>query len=118
MSLGSKLRGFEQGKVGPKDGEDFVGGNYAMTTNFEIAMPNLLPESSKTDVGVFLDIGNLWEADYDSSVDDSNKIRSAVGVATSWGSPLGPMTFILSQNLTKASTDITETFKFKLGTTF
>ena len=118
LSLGSKLRGFEQGKVGPKDGEDFVGGNYAMTTNFEIAMPNLLPESSKTDVGVFLDIGNLWEADYDSSVDDSNKIRSAVGVATSWGSPLGPMTFILSQNLTKASTDITETFKFKLGTTF
>jgi len=114
----SKLRGFEQGKIGPKDGTDYVGGNYAMSANFEIAMPNILPESSKTDIGVFLDVGNLWEADYDSALDDSNKIRSTIGVATSWNSPLGPMTFILSQNLTKASTDVTETFKFKLGTTF
>ena len=24
----SKLRGFEYGKIGPKDGADFVGGNY------------------------------------------------------------------------------------------
>ena len=33
-------------------------------------------------------------------------------------SPIGPMTFTLSQNLTKASTDITESFNFNLGTTF
>ena len=25
----SKLRGFESGRVGPKDGNDFIGGNYA-----------------------------------------------------------------------------------------
>ena len=24
-----RLRGFESGKVGPKDGTDFIGGNYA-----------------------------------------------------------------------------------------
>jgi len=28
------------------------------------------------------------------------------------------MTFILSQNISKASTDTTETFSFRLGTTF
>ena len=26
-----KLRGFETGKVGPKDGDDFIGGNYLTT---------------------------------------------------------------------------------------
>ena len=25
---GRKLRGFESGKIGPKDGSDFIGGNY------------------------------------------------------------------------------------------
>ena len=30
----SRLRGFESGKVGPKDGDDHVGGNYVVTFNF------------------------------------------------------------------------------------
>ena len=114
----NKLRGFEAGKIGPKDGNDFVGGNYAIATNFEVNLPSLLPESTKTDVGLFLDFGNVWHVDYDSNLDDSNKIRSSAGVNTSWISPIGPMTFVLSQNLSKATTDVTETFNFKLGTTF
>ena len=36
----------------------------------------------------------------------------------SWLSPLGPMTFVFSTNLSKASTDETEGFNFNLGTTF
>ena len=113
-----RLRGFENNKVGPVDGSDHVGGNYASAINFETNLPNLLPESSNTDIGLFLDIGNVWGVDYDSSLDDSNKIRSSTGVAASWLSPLGPMTFILSQNLSKADTDKTQTFTFNLGTTF
>ena len=30
----SKLRGFEYGKVGPKDGSDYVGGNFVSAINF------------------------------------------------------------------------------------
>ena len=119
INLGSsRLRGFESGKVGPKDGNDFVGGNYAAAANLEINLPNLLPESTKTDVGFFLDFGNVWHVDYDSNIDDSNKIRSTAGINTSWLSPVGPMSFIFSKNITKASTDIVETFNFRLGTTF
>ena len=113
-----RLRGFEKGKVGPKDGADHVGGNYATSLNFEASLPKLLPESSKTDVSLFLDFGNVWGVDYDSSIDDSNKIRSSTGAAASWLSPLGPMTFIFSTNISKASTDVTEGFNFNLGTTF
>ena len=113
-----RLRGFESGKIGPLDGSDHVGGNYAASINLEANLPKLLPESTKTDVGLFLDFGNVWGVDYDSSIDNSNKIRSSAGLAASWISPLGPMTFVLSQNISKASTDKTESFNFNLGTTF
>jgi outer membrane protein insertion porin family len=114
----NRLRGFESGKVGPKDGLDYVGGNYALATNFDLNLPNLLPESTKTDVGLFLDLGNVWGVDYDKTIDDSSKVRSSAGITTNWLSPVGPMSFIFSQNISKASTDVTESFNFRLGTTF
>ena len=114
----NRLRGFERGRIGPKDGKDHVGGNYAAAVNLEANLPNLLPENTRTDISLFLDFGNLWGVDYDSTIDESNEIRSSTGIAASWSSPLGPMTFILSTNLSKASTDETESFNFNLGTTF
>ena len=113
-----RLRGFERGKVGPVDGEDHVGGNYASAVNFEANLPNLFPENTKTDISLFLDFGSVWGVDYDDTLDDSSKIRSSTGVAANWSSPIGPMTFIFSNNLSKASTDKTESFTFNLGTTF
>jgi len=114
----SRLRGFETRRIGPKDGFDYVGGNYATAANFELALPNLLPESTKTDVGVFLDFGNVWAVDYDKTIDSSSALRSSTGINTSWLSPLGPMTFVFSKNLSKANTDVTQSFNFQLGTTF
>tara|TARA_B100001769_G_scaffold266750_1_gene253375 strand:+ start:886 stop:3111 length:2226 start_codon:yes stop_codon:yes gene_type:complete len=114
----NRLRGFESGKLGPKDGTDYVGGNYATSVNLEANLPNLLPESTKTEVGLFLDFANLWGVDYDDTMSESNKIRSTAGVNTSWLSPIGPMSVIFSQNISKASTDVTESFNFRLGTTF
>ena len=118
MLSGNKIRGFEAGKIGPKDGVDFIGGNYLMASNFEVSLPNFLPESTKTDVGFFLDFANVWHADYDDTLGSSSVIRSSTGIVTDWISPIGPMSFVLAQNLSKATTDITETFNFKLGTTF
>ena len=112
------MRGFEKNKIGPVDGTDHVGGNYAAAINLETNLPNLLPENSNTDVGLFLDFGSVWGVDYDDTIDESNKIRSSTGISASWLSPLGPMTFVLSQNLSKADSDKTESFSFNLGTTF
>lgn len=113
-----KLKGFKKGKVGPVDGTDHIGGNYATSLNFEAQLPNVLPEDSRADLGLFLDFGNVWGVDYDSTIDDSNKIRSSTGVVVNWSSPIGPMSFTLAQNLSKANTDETESFNFNLGTTF
>ena len=113
-----RLRGFERNKVGPVDGSDHIGGNYVAALNFEATLPNLLPEAYKTDVGLFLDFGNVWGVDYDDSIDESNEIRSSTGLAASWLSPIGPLSFVFSTNLSKADTDKTESFNFNLGTTF
>ena len=114
----SRLRGFEIGKVGPKDGNDYVGANYLTAFNFSSTVPYLLETFQNMDLKIFYDAANLWGVDYDSSVDDSNKIRSSTGVALEVLTPVGPLSFSLSQAITKAATDKTESFRFQLGTTF
>ena len=115
---GSKLRGFESGKVGPKDSNSYVGGNYSAALNFSASLPKLLAEFQNTDLSIFLDMANVWGVDYDNSIKDSNQIRSAAGVAIDIMSAVGPMTFSLAQPITKLSSDTTETFRFNIGTTF
>ena len=113
-----KLRGFERGKVGPKDGNSFIGGNYSGSFNFTTTLPLILDDVQDFDGLFFVDAANLWGVDYDSSVNKSNKIRSSVGVGLDWLTPVGPLSFSLATPLTKADTDIEETFRFNLGTTF
>ena len=113
-----RLRGFESKKIGPVDNGDYVGGNYATALNFEAALPNLLPEATQTDIAAFIDFANLWHADYDSTVGQSSKIRSSLGIATNVFTPVGPLNFVLAQDLSSASSDTTQTFKFEIGTSF
>jgi len=113
-----KLRGFNTYQVGPKDGEDYIGGNYITTITAEAQLPNILPESYRTDVSMFLDAGNVWSVDYNDAIDDTNKIRTAVGVSANVFTAIGPLSFTLAQDITKSTNDVTETFNFRLGTSF
>ena len=114
----SKLRGFESGKIGPLENNDYIGGNYISALNFSATLPNLLPSFQNVDFSLFVDAANVWGVDYDSAIDDNNKIRSSTGVAMDLLTPIGPLNFSLSQPITKNSTDKTESFRFNLGTTF
>ena len=113
----NRLRGFESGKVGPKDGNDFIGGNYAYSLNFSSTIPQILEESQNVDILFFTDIADLWGVDYNSSL-NKNEVRSSIGLALDWFSPIGPMNFSLAQPISKAKGDKTESFRFNLGTTF
>ena len=81
-------------------------------------MPNLLPETYKTDINLFFDAANVWSVDYNSALDDTNKIRSSVGIAANVFTQIGPLSFVFAQDLTKSNNDETETFNFRLGTSF
>ena len=119
LSLPKKrLRGFKSGMVGPTDNGDYVGGNYAMTLNFNSTLPMILPSFENIDVNYFLDVANIWGVDYSNTVDQSNSIRSSTGINIGWFTPVGPLSFSLAKNLLKADDDKTESFQFNLGTTF
>ena len=113
----SRLKGFESGKIGPKDGSQYIGGNYASSLNLNSTLPNILFENENIDFNFFIDMANVWEVDYDSSL-DSNKIRSSTGVAVNWFSPVGPLTFSYAIPISEANTDVTENFRFQIGTSF
>ena len=111
------LRGFVNGKIGPMDGDDYIGGNYYALINLSTTIPQILPNAQNIEVISFLDMANLWGVD-DNILDDGNKLRSSVGLGIDWFTPIGPLNFSFAHPVTKSSTDETETFRFNLGTTF
>ena len=112
-----RLRGFEFGKIGPRDGGDFVGGNNAASLNLSSTLP-FLQSFENTDVSTFFDVASVWGVDYDSTADKSDSIRSSAGLALNFFTPIGPLNFSLAQPLSKQSSDVTQTFRFNLGTSF
>ncbi len=113
----SRLRGFESGSIGPKDGSQFIGGNYGSAINLNSTLPNLLNGYENIDFNLFFDAANLWHVDYDSSL-DSDKIRSSTGISMNWFTPVGPLSFSYAIPISEAKTDKTESFRFQIGTSF
>ena len=73
--------------------------------------------------GVFLDAGTLWSLDNvtggaSGTIDDSPLLRAAAGVSLFWETPIGPLRFNFSRPLVKQADDITENFRFTIGTRF
>ena len=52
-----KLRGFEMGKIGPKDNKDYIGGNYALAFNASTTVPQILPNVQNANFSFFL----IWQ---------------------------------------------------------
>jgi len=114
----NRLRGFETGKIGPMDGKDFIGGNYTMALNANATLPQILPSLQNTNFSLFFDAANVWGVDYNKGIADGGKIRTSVGFAVDFFTPIGPLNFSLSEAITKSKNDVTESFRFNLGTTF
>ena len=112
-----RLRGFESGKFGPRDGKSYIGGNYAMAFNAVTTVPQILPNSEIVDFILFFDAANVWGVDYSSAISGS-KVRSAIGIGVDIFTPIGPLNFSLAETITKGKNDVTETFRFNLGTSF
>ena len=113
-----KLRGFESGRAGLKDGQDYIGGNYLVTFNAATTLPQILPNLQNADFSIFFDAANIWGSDYDSSLGQDNRVRSSIGLAIDLYTPIGPLNFSLTEVISKDSKDSIETFRFNLGTTF
>jgi outer membrane protein insertion porin family len=114
-----QLRGFESGKIGPKDNNEYIGGNYTSSVSLGTTLPKFLPQLQNVDFNLFLDVANVWGVDYDSSLENkSSDIKSATGLTIDILTPIGPLNFVFAQPISKSSTDRTEGFRFNLGTSF
>ena len=85
--------------------------------SFNTTLPKILPDLQALELGLFVDVGNVWSVDYDSSLDNS-KLRSSTGITLDYFTPIGPINFVLSQPISKSDSDVTETFRFDIGTSF
>ena len=114
----SDLRGFENRGVGPIDSGDHIGGNNLATLSLKSTFPNPIPENLRATTFLFLDMGNVWGADYSNLISGSSKLRTSTGIALDLISPIGPLSFTYSIPLTKASTDKEQNFLFNIGSSF
>ncbi|ALM54487.1 outer membrane protein assembly factor BamA [Halomonas huangheensis] len=134
--LGS-VRGYTSNTLGPltterSDGDDdTLGGNVLMQGSMELIFPMPFVEDKRSiQPSLFVDAGNTFltscydvldedkdRQNCDSGV-DLGELRYSAGVAVSWLTPVGPLTFSLAEPLNAKDDDDTQVFQFSLGQTF
>ncbi|MDB9991629.1 outer membrane protein assembly factor BamA [Amylibacter sp.] len=127
---GDKLRGFRNYGIGPVDNSfsgsdengDPLGGEMFAAANIQASFPIGIPEEYGVFGGIFIGAGSVWGLDSVLSgsniIDDSAKIRSAVGVSLFWDTLIGPLRFNFSRPILKEKYDIIENFRFTVDTRF
>lgn len=132
-----KMRGFENFGTGPRDlnatNQDALGGNLFTVLRLEADFPIGLPEEYGITGGLFFDVGSIWDLDDTAGgqaddpacnaptaclVDDAFHLRSAVGFALYWNTPLGPLRFNFTKAIKKEVYDVEQPFELTVTTTF
>jgi outer membrane protein insertion porin family len=142
------VRGFAPNGIGPRDltffpytgTGDALGGTQYWGASVEVQVPFwFLPKDIGLKGAIHADAGDLWnyQGPTQSPVtgeinglvngkfcacglvfNDSNVIRSSVGVGLIWASPFGPLRFDYSVPITSGKYDIPQQFMFGGGTQF
>lgn len=106
------IRGFKSREVGPKENDDFIGGEKMAYFNLEYVFPVVKSLGLK---GVlFYDTGNAWLDDEQYFSD----MRHSVGAGIRWQSPLGPLRFEWGYNLAPRNDEKQSVFEFTIGTAY
>lgn len=113
--LGS-VRGFEQGTLGPREGNSVVGGPKRAVFNFELLtpMPGVSDEPTLR-LFTFFDIGGVF-AENEKMAGD--QMRRSAGLGLSWNSPIGPLRIAFAHAVRKFPGDKTQKLQFQTGATF
>ncbi|HYW64726.1 MAG TPA: outer membrane protein assembly factor BamA [Bradyrhizobium sp.] len=142
------VRGFAPNGIGPRDltffpytgSGDALGGTKYWGASAELQMPFwFLPKEVGLKGAVYADAGSLFDYQGPTSnpltgeinglvngnpckcgmvYDNSNVVRTSVGVGLIWASPFGPLRFDYAVPLTKGAYDRVQQFKFGGGTSF
>lgn len=111
----SSLRGFRGSSLGPRDGDDPIGGNARIVGSSELIFPPPFLDIESVRMFAFVDGGNVFDTRDEV---DFGELRYSTGVGVTWLSPLGALTLSLAEPLNDRAEDRTQTFQFSLGTFF
>lgn len=127
---GSKLRGFRNAGVGPRDiaSGEALGGRYYVAATAEAVFPiPFLPPEAGLSGAVFADAGSLWGVDPDivdrnggEGTIQSNDfaLRASGGLGILWRSPFGPIRADFAVPFLEEEEDETQVFRISGGTQF
>ncbi|MBD3287716.1 BamA/TamA family outer membrane protein, partial [candidate division KSB1 bacterium] len=106
------IRGFSRRSVGPKrDGDQPIGGNFTIVTNYEIRFPLY----KKLGATLFWDAGNVWQNARRFNFED---IRYGTGCGLRYNSPLGIARLDFGVNLDRKSSEKAGEIYFTIGQLF
>jgi outer membrane protein insertion porin family len=116
------VRGYQRSTLGPRDtNNQSLGGNIRFISNVELLfpMPGIKTDKSVR-LSVFADAGNVFGRDFLGHQQKFyiNDMKTSVGFAVSWFSPVGPLKFSLAKPLGVKPLDQVERFQFLLGRVF
>lgn len=116
---GDTLRGFQTAGIGPRDGNDSLGGKYFYTATSEISFPLGLPKELNIVGKGFIEAGSLWGTDdVGPTIRDSSAIRVVAGIGLQWVSPFGPLRLDYTFPIKYQPFDNRQRFNFSFGTRF
>jgi len=107
----NSVRGFKERSLGPKEGDDEVGGDKLAVLSAEILFP-IMEQYGLRGVA-FFDMGQAFRKS--DSLFDFGEFRRSIGVGGRWLSPFGPLRVELGFPLNKKSGDDTSVVGFSLG---
>ncbi len=116
---GKKLRGFKSGKIGPRTGNSYTGGQYYYLTSLETNI-DLNIDAFDITTTIFIDAGSVWglENPAYASIDDDHELRSSIGLNFNWDSAIGPINVVYAKILESEATDTTDNLYFDIGYNF
>ncbi len=116
---GKKLRGFKSGKIGPRTGTSYTGGQYFYLTSLETNIDFNFDAYDITST-LFIDFGSVWglENPAYSAINDDHNMRSSAGINFNWDSAIGPINIIYAIILENEPTDTTDNLYFDIGYNF
>jgi outer membrane protein insertion porin family len=113
----NSVRGFEDNSLGPRGSTGTtIGGDLKTVASAELVFPMpLVDDSDNIRLSVFYDVGNVYATPQDFEADE---LRSSIGVAFIWLSPVGPLNLSYAKPIKFNDEDSTQSFQFNIGTGF
>lgn len=119
---GKEIRGFDNSGIGPRMGDDSIGGTTYFTASAEATFPlPLVPQDLGFRGAVFADAGTLFGSELASDGNAQGtgmSLRASVGAGVVWNSPFGALRVDYAVPVAKEDFDETQEFRFSMANQF